>query len=184
MRVRFIRIIAFIVFVIILGVGYNFFTVNFSGEGKATPEEALPDDAEYEWIVGLVADKEHHYFYLSNGNYIGTEVVTKNFKGWSSEQGAYASLPKSLEDNQIATAISDEKILFGLLKPNGKVEVTVNNQPTKRISLTSLPKEVVELYQVQGYEIWYIELTNLDQAKHYSIKVLNEHNTVIDELSI
>ncbi|KGR74848.1 hypothetical protein [Ureibacillus sinduriensis] len=184
MRKRIIRILVFPFILICLGVGYNLFLVHFSGEGKATPEEALPQDARYEWIEGPKSEKEHRYFFLSSGNQFGTEVVERNFKGWSSSNGTSTKLPKSLEENEIAGAYSDGKILFGLFKPNGEVKVTVNNDSTKRIDLSSISAEFKRTYPIAGYEIWYIDLADLNDQKNYLIKVLDENETVINELSI
>ncbi|MFC7686942.1 hypothetical protein [Ureibacillus sp. GCM10028918] len=178
------RILVFIIIIVGLGVGYNFFLVHFSGEGKATPEEALQQDGNYEWVEGPNSEKEQRYFFLSDGNYFGTEVVTKNFKGWSSGVGTTSPLPKALEDNVINVAYSDSKILFGMIKPDGEVKVTVNNYSTKRIPLTSFSNEVLEKYNVEGYEIWYIELSRLQDPKNYLIQVLDENDSLINELSI
>ena len=184
MKRRFKRVIAFAVFIIVLGVGYNFFAVHFSGDGKDSPQEALPADANYEWIAGPKSDREERYFYLFNGDSIGTINVTKNFKGWSSGTGTSSPLPKLLEENQVNAAYSDNEILFGLLKPDGEVKVTVNGQKTERITLTSLSKEIVELYNIKGYEIWYIDLSRLNESKNYLIKVLDKNNSLVNELSI
>lgn len=183
MRKRFNRIIIFVIIVIALAVGYNFVSVHFTGEGKDSPEQALPVDAKYEWIEGPKSNKEERYFFLSNGNYFGTEAVTKNFKGWSSGPGTSSLIPKPLEENKINAAYSDGEILFGLIKPNGEVRVTVNDQTTERIPLNTLSKEEVELYDVEGYEIWYIDLSKLD-SKNYLIQVLDKSNSIVNELSI
>lgn len=185
MRRRFTRIIAFVAFVILLGTGYHFISVNFSGAGKDSPVEALPADAAYEWIEGPKSEKEQHYFFLSNGNYFGTAVVTENFKGWDlGGTRTSTRLPKQLDSNEINAAYSDGEILFGLLKPDGEVRVTVNKEIAGRIPLTSISKEAVELYNVEGYEIWYIDLAKLDDSKNYLIQLLDENNSLINELSI
>ena len=184
MRGRFIRIIIFISLVILLGAGYKFISVHFAGDGKGSPEEALPQDDKYEWIAGPKSEKEQRYFFLLNSNKFGTQVVIENLKGWSQGVRSSSPLPKSLEENTINAAISDSEILFGLIKPSREVEVTVNGQPTKRIPLNSLSKEVSEKYNVEGYEIWYIDLSKLNDSNNYLIKVLDENNSILDELSI
>ena len=185
MRSRFTRIIIFVVIVIGLGVGYNFFYHHFSGEGKDSPVLALPTDAQYEWIEGPKNEKEVRYFFLSNGNYFGTEVVSENFKGWRIEgPGSSSKLPNPLEENKIMAANSDGEILFGLIKPNGEVKVTVNDQTAERIPLANLSKEAVGLYRVEGYEIWYIDLSELEDSKNYLIQILDENNSLVNELSI
>lgn len=184
MRKRIIRILVFAFILICLGVGYNLYSVHFSGDGKATPEEALPQDARFEWVEGPKSEKEHRYFFLSSDNQFGTEVVTRNFKGWSSSNGTSTPLPKSLEENEIAGAYSDSKILFGLFKPLGEVKVTVNNQSTKRIAISSLSAEIKKSSNIAGYEIWYIDLSELNDRKNYLIQILDENDTLINALSI
>ncbi|WP_137728800.1 hypothetical protein [Lysinibacillus sp. SGAir0095] len=184
MRRRFTRIIVFAILIIGLGVGYNFISNLFSGDGKDSPEEALPQDASYVWIEGPKSKKEQRFFFLSNGNYFGTQIVTENFKGWSTGQSTASPLVKAIEENTINAAFSDSKILFGLIKPNGKVKVTVNEQVTKRIPFNTLSKEAIKNYNVQGYEIWYIDLSELAQPKKYRIQVLDENNSLINELLI
>lgn len=184
MRKRFTRIFIFAIFVIGLGVGYNLFLVHFSGEGKATPEEALPDNENYQWIEGPKSEKEQRYFFLTKEGYFGTDLVTNNFKGWSSGVDISTPLPKPLEDNVINGAYSDSKILFGLIKPNGEVKVTVNKHSTKRIPLNSLSEEVEKKYNVEGYEIWYIDLAKINHPKNFLIQVLDENDSLMNELSI
>lgn len=183
MRNRLIRIILFAAVVFLLAMIFQFFILNFSGEGYKTAEEALPTDANYEWIEGPKSDKEHRYFFLSNSKYFGTGVVTKNFKGWSSGQGAYAPLPKPLKENEITSAFSGGEIIFGLIKRNGEVEVTVNGEKTSFIEL-AIEKEVMELYQVEGYSIWYVDLDKMEDTEHFHIQVMNHSGEVISELSI
>ncbi|MDN4492473.1 hypothetical protein [Ureibacillus aquaedulcis] len=184
MRRRMIRTLVIVSILVILGVGYSFFSVHFSGDGKETPEEALPSDANYEWIVGPKSEKEQRYFFLSNGDTFGTEVISKNFKGWSSGDGTSTPLPKPLEDNTINAGYSDSNILFGLIKPNGDVKITVNNHPAEQIPLTSLSAEIAENYNVAGYEIWYIDLSALNDSKNYVIRVLDKNDSLLSELSI
>ncbi|MCM3388373.1 hypothetical protein [Ureibacillus chungkukjangi] len=183
-RGRFTRVLIFTVIVIGLAVGYNFVSVHFSGDGKSSPEEALPQDSNYEWIEGPRSEKEVRYFFLYNSGNFGTQVVTKNFKGWSLGSRTSSPLPKVLDENKIATAYSDSEVLFGLIKPGGEVEVTVNGKGTKRIPLTSLSKEVLDRLNVAGYEIWYIDLSELTDSKKFLIKVLDENNSLLNELSI
>ena len=184
MRNRFTRIALFVVFVVILGYLFNFLFVQFSGDGKDSPEEALPTDADYEWIEGPKTEKEHRYFFLSNSNYFGTGVVTKNLKGWSAGKGAYAQLPNPLDENTITSAHSDNKILYGLIKPKGKITVKVNGEKADLVDFSSLDEEVLQLYNVKGYFIWYIDLSELADQENYTIQVVDETNNVLNELSI
>ncbi|TSI05258.1 hypothetical protein [Lysinibacillus sp. BW-2-10] len=184
MRSRFTRILLFAVLVIVIGYLFNAYFVHFTGDGKDSPEKALPKDADYEWIEGPKSDKEHRYFFLSNGNYFGTGMVTKNLKGWSAGDGVYAELPKSLDDNTIKSAHSDRKILYGLIKPKGKMKVLVNDKEAQLIELTTLSKDVIDLYKVEGYSIWYIDLSNLDDTEKFTIQVVDEKDKVVSELVI
>lgn len=183
MRNRFIRIVLYGVVVFLLAFIFQFFTTNFSGDGYKTAEEALPTDADYEWIEGPKDEKEHRYFFLSNGKYFGTGVVKKNFKGWKSGEGAFAPLPEPLKTNEITSAYSDGVILFGLIKRNGEVEVTVNGKNASFIEL-SIEKETIDLYKVEGYSIWYIDLEQLEDKEHFKIKVVNKEGEVMNELKI
>ncbi len=184
MRSRFRRIIYLIAVVFIIGYLFNLYFVHFTGDGKDTPEEALPTDAQYEWIEGPKTDKEQRYFFLSNGNYFGTGVVIKNLKGWTAGDGAYSPLPNPLEENKITAAHSDGQILFGLIKPNGNVKVKINDVKAKMIDLTTLSEEVLNQYKVEGYYIWYVERVKLEEEVHYNIEVLDDHDNVLSELSI
>lgn len=160
-------------------------TAQFSGDGFKTPEEALPKDADYVWIEGPKTKKEHRYFFLSDGRYFGTGVVKKNLKGWTSGKGAYAKLPDPLKENEITSAYSDQKILFGLIKRNGYVIVTVNGEKASFIELSKqLPKETLDDYQVNGYSLWYVDLKKLENHEHFHIEVFNEEGQTISELSI
>lgn len=170
--------------VVVLAFVFNLYFEQFTGDGKNTPKEALPQDADYEWIEGPKSEKEQRYFFLSNGNYFGTGVITKNLKGWSAGDGSYSQLPNPLEENTIVAAYSDSKILYGLIKPRGDIHVTVNGQQADFVELNSLSKEVMSLYDVEGYSIWYLELSELENTEHYSIKVLDEKNSIISDLSI
>ncbi|MFJ8235948.1 hypothetical protein ACIQ34_09410 [Ureibacillus sp. NPDC094379] len=184
MRKRFIRVILFIVLVLLLSYLVNLYFVEFTGDGKDIPEEALPTDQQYEWIKGANTEKEHRYFFISNGQNFGTSLVTKNIKGWNSEEGATAKVPKNLESNTIKSALSDQKILFGLIKQEGKIYVNINGKPASLIELSNLSEDVLDLYEVKGYSIWYIDLEQLDDNESYSIQVLDQHKKVINELSI
>ena len=184
MRKRFTRVIVFINLLLLLGVGFNFVAINFSGDGKTSPEEALPDDANYIWIDGPKNEREQRYFFLLNSHQFGTQVVSKNLQGWSTGNRISSSLPNPLAENTLTAAYSDSEILFGLIKPSGNVKVMVNGHPTKRIALISLSKEVTEKYEVEGYEIWYIDLSQLTDINTYLIKVLDENNSLLNELSI
>lgn len=77
MRNRLTRILLFAGLVIVLAFIFNISLTAFTGDGKDTPEEALPTDANYEWIEGPKSDKEQRYFFLSNGQYFGTGYVKK-----------------------------------------------------------------------------------------------------------
>jgi len=184
MRKRFIRVILFILLVLVLGYLVNLYFVEFTGAGKDTPEEALPTDQEYEWIKGPNTEKEQRYFFLSNGQNFGTTLVKKNVKGWSIEEEVTAKVPKKLESNTIVSALSDEKILFGLIKQEGTIDVNINGKPASLIGLSNLTEDVLDLYDVKGYAIWYIDLEQLEDIESYSIQVLDEHKKVISELSI
>lgn len=184
MKKRFIRIFLIFAAMMLFGYGYYFYITEFTGDGKDTAKGALPTDAEYEWIEGPQSEKEHRYFFLSNGNFFGTGVVVKNLKGWTSGEGAYSPLPDPLDFNAVEAAYSDGEILFGLIKPNGKISVSVNDEEAERISLDGLSPEKLAIYNVQGYEIWYIDLAKVDNSENYIIKVLDQDNSVLDELAI
>lgn len=170
--------------VILLAFLFQQFAIHFSGDGFDKPEEALPKDGEYEWIEGPKSEKEQRYFFLSNGNDFGTVVVKKNMKGWTRGELVSGQLPDSLEENKISSAYSDEKILFGLINRKGKAEVEVNGKKADFIELSSLPKDTLELYGVDGYSIWYVDLENLKETEHFHIKVKDEKGEITSELSI
>lgn len=176
--------ILYAVAVLLLAFIFKFFVFNFSGDVFDTPEEALPKDADYVWIEGPKSEKEQRYFFLSNGNYFGTGVVQKSLKGWKSGEGAYAKLPNLLKENEINAAYSDGKIIFGLIKPLGDVEVKVNGEQASFTELASLSKETVELYGVKDYLIWHLDLEKLKNSEHFTIQVLNKKGETISELKI
>lgn len=178
------RIMLFAAVVILLAFLFQQFAIHFSGDGFDKPEEALPKDGEYEWIEGPKSEKEQRYFFLSNGNDFGTVVVKKNMKGWTRGELVSGQLPDSLEENKISSAYSDEKILFGLINRKGKAEVEVNGKKADFIELSSLPKDTLELYGVDGYSIWYVDLENLKETEHFHIKVKDEKGEITSELSI
>ncbi len=184
MRKRVTRIFLFIIVVIALAYLFHFYFTHIEGDRKNTPEEALPTDQQYVWIEGPKTDKEHRYFFLSNGNYFGTGTVTKNLTGWSSEDGVYSKLPNTLVENNISQAYSDSKILYGLIKPMGDIKVTVNGVETEILHLNHLANDIVNLYNVEGYFIWFIDLSQLDNKETYTIKVLNTNDEVLNELVI
>ncbi|MEJ9280770.1 hypothetical protein [Ureibacillus thermosphaericus] len=184
MRSRFTRAVLFAALIIMLAFLFQQITIQFSGEGFDTPQEALPKDAEYEWIEGPKTEKEHRYFFLSNGNYFGTGVVKKNLKGWSSGNGVYAKLPKRLNENEITSAHSDGKILYGLINKEGQVEVIVNGEKATLLNLSTLPKETIDLYKVNDYFIWYVDLEKLQDSEHFHIVIKNDKDEILSELSI
>ncbi|MEK9198338.1 MULTISPECIES: hypothetical protein [Bacillales] len=184
MRNRLTRILLFAGLVIVLAFIFNISLTAFTGDGKDTPEEALPTDANYEWIEGPKSDKEQRYFFLSNGQYFGTGYVEKNLKGWSAGEGTYSKLPNALTENTITSAHSDSKILFGLIKPKGNIQISVNNKHAKLIQLDFLSDDILSTYNVEGYAIWYIDLEEIDNAKSFTIKVLGENDSVLNALSI
>lgn len=184
MRDRLTRIVLFALFVVVIGFVFNFFLDNFSGDGKSTPEEALPTDEEYIWIEAEKSDKEHRYFFLSNGNYFGTGTVIKKADGWKTGSSAYTPLPEPLAVNDITAASSDEEILFGLIKPEGNIEVTVNKEKAKFIQLDQLSQSDIKQYDIKDYVIWYINLSDLKDTNNYEIQVLSEEGEVINSLSI
>lgn len=184
MRSRFTRLIFFVAAVILIGYLCNLYFVYFTGDGKDTPQEALPTDAQYEWIEGPKSDKEQRYFFLADGNYFGTGTVIKNLKGWSEGDGSFSPLPSPLEKNKITAAYSDSEILFGLIKPDGNIKISVNEEQAELINFTTLSDEVIKQYQVEGYYIWYIELSKLEQNETYHIEVLDNKDTVLSELTI
>ncbi|NLY79064.1 MAG: hypothetical protein GX072_03935 [Lysinibacillus sp.] len=184
MKNRFVRVFLYVAVIFLLAFIFQYFTVNFSGEGFQTPEEALPKDAEYVWIEGPKREKEHRYFFLSNGNYFGTGVVEKNFKGWKSGEGAYAKLPNPLKDNEITSAYSDGYIIFGLIKQKGEVVVTVNDVKANIIELSTIPKETRSMYKIEDYSIWYVDLEKLEDKEHFNIKVQKNDGEILSELSI
>jgi len=184
MRRRLARIALIAIIVFGLGFGVNFYLNNYTGDGKGTPEEVLPVDRDYVWIDGPISEKAQRYFFFADGKYFGTALLTKNYKGWSDELSTSSLLPSTLAENKIAAAYSDSEILFGLIKASGEVKVTVNNHESKRIPLAELSKVAVELYNVQGYEIWYVDLAKLKEPKSYLIKVLDKNDSLLNELSI
>lgn len=169
---------------VIIGMGFlfNLYFEHFSGDGKKTPEEALPTDHEYVWIKGPQTEKVHRYFFLSDGNYFGTGVVSKNLKGWSAGKGVYATLPKQLPENELTSAHSDNKIIYGLIKLNGDVYLKVNGVDAMFIHFTDLSQETVELYGISGYSIWYVDLEKLQDTEKYTIQLFNEQDEIISEL--
>lgn len=184
MRSRFTRIIYFVAAILLLGYLFNLYFVHFSGDGKDSPQEALPTDADYEWIEGPKTEKEQRYFFLSNGNYFGTGVIIKNLKGWSEGDGSYSPLPDPLDENKITAAYSDSKILFGLIKPNGEVKIKVNEKYADMIDLSTLSEDVLKLYKVEGYYIWFIERSKLEENNHFNIKVLDDDGNILSDLTI
>ena len=184
MRNRIFRILGFMVLIGVLAYSFNFYLENFTGEGKETPQEALPTDADYEWIEGPKSEKEQRYFFLSNGNYFGTGTVTKNVKGWRQGESAYAKVPRPLAYNQITSAYSDSQILFGVIKRKGNVTITINDKQASFIELTSLSEDIIEVYGMKDYSIWYIELDELEEKESFQLKVMDEKNNIISELMI
>lgn len=184
MRKRATRIVLFAGAVIALAFLFNFYFTNIEGDGKKTPEEALPTDQQYEWIEGPKTEKEHRYFFLSNGAYFGTGLVTKNLTGWSSGDGVHAKLHSPIELNEITAAYSDNKIIYGLIKPDGEIDVTVNGVQAELIDLNTLSDDVVNLYGVEGYLIWYVDYSDLENQEEFIIQVINSNGEVLNELKI
>lgn len=184
MRSSAIRIPLLFLVVMLIGFLFYQYITNYSGDGKDTPEEALPTDHDYEWIAGPKTDTVARYFFLSDGNYFGTGVVEKNKKGWTSGHGASSEIPKPLEDNQIKSAYSDEKIIFGIIKKTQNITVKVNNKEAELLSLDTLSKDIIEKYGVEDCYIWYVDLNQLKDKESFSIHVLDENNNLISELTI
>lgn len=184
LRNKLTRLLLFPIVVVLLGFLFYQYSIHFSGEGKDTPEEALPTDEKYEWIKGPKSENEQRYFFLANGNYFGTGIVSKNLKGWSSGEGYYTKIPRSLEDNKITSAFSDKEILFGLIKKKGPIKVLVNEKEAEFVELSSLPEDVLSLYDVKGCTIWYIHLDILKEKKNFIIKVIDDEGNKLNELSI
>ncbi|MBD8027930.1 hypothetical protein H9636_14860 [Ureibacillus sp. Re31] len=184
MRNRLTRILLFAGLVIVLAFIFNLSLTQFTGDGKDSPQEALPTDADYEWIDGPKSEKLQRYFFLSNGQYFGTGIVEKNLKGWNAGEGTYSKLPHELAENIIPSAHSDSKILYGLVKPKGDIQITVNNKPAKLIQLNNLSNKIISSYNIEGYAIWYIDLADIEFAESYTIKVLGDNHSVLNELTI
>jgi len=183
LKKRVVRILLIVLAIIVLAFLINQYFIHFDGEGKKSAEDALPTDQQYEWIKGPKTDNEQRYFYLSNGNYFGTSIVTKNLRGWSLGEGVQSNLPSPLEFNKIAAAYSDSKILFGLIKPDGKVRVTVNDVDAELMQM-DLNVDVVDLYNVEGYCIWYVDLSKVKAKKEYIIKIIDSNEDTLYELKI
>jgi len=179
-----IRIVLFALVVIGLAFLFNLYFTHFDGDGKKTPKEALPTDQQYEWIEGPKTENEQRYFFLSNKEYFGTGTVTKNFSGWSSNDGAYAKLPTPLSDNVIKQAYSDQQIIYGIFKPSGEVIVTVNGEKAEFIDLNQLPEDILQLYKVKDYVIWYVDYSKLQNTKEFHIKIMDSNNKLLHELII
>ena len=162
----------------------NQYFIHFTGDGKKTPEEALPTDNQYEWIDGPKTENEQRFFFLSNKKYFGTSVVTKNLKGWSAHERVSASLPNPLEENKVTQAFSDQKIIYGLVKLSGEVKVDVNGVTAELIDLNSLSEDVLSIYNVNDYSIWYVQFSHLENHENFTIKLINSNNETISELSI
>lgn len=170
--------------VIGLGLLFSLYLKYFSGDGMKTPEEALPTDHEYVWIKGPQTENVHRYFYLSNGKFFGTGIVTKNFKGWNTGHGVYALVPKELPYNQLTAAHSDNKIIYGFVKKDGDMHIRVNTVEATFIELTELSEETIDLYGVHGYSIWYVDFEKLEDTESFTIQLLNDQNKIISELNI
>lgn len=183
MRSTFIRLPLLFAVVMLVGFLFYQYIMNFTGDGKDSPEEALPTDHDYEWIEGPNSEDEVRYFFLADDNYFGTGIVRKNLKGWTSGNGAYSKLPK-LEDNKINSAYSDQKILFGIVRKTEDIKVVVNNEKAKLLSLDSLSKDILEKYEVENCYIWYIPIDELKEKETYIIHVLGENDNIISELII
>lgn len=108
----------------------------------------------------------------------------KNLKGWSEGDGSYSPLPDPLDENKITAAYSDSKILFGLIKPNGEVKIKVNEKYADMIDLSTLSEDVLKLYKVEGYYIWFIERSKLEENNHFNIKVLDDDGNILSDLTI
>lgn len=184
MRKRATRIVLFAGAVIALAFLFNFYFTNIEGDVKKTPEEALPTDEHYEWIEGPKTENEHRYFFLSNGAYFGTGLVTKNLTGWSSSEVVHATLPNTLELNEISAAYSDNKIIYGFIKPDIEIDVRVNGVEAGLIDLRNLSEDVVNLYGVEGYLIWYVDYSELENREEFIIQVIDSDGEVLNELKI
>ena len=185
MRNRLTRMVLFVLAVMIIGYGFYFYLENFASKGEATPEEALPTDAEYVWIEAEKNKKEQRYFFLSNGNYFGTGTVVKTMNGWKTGSSAYSNLPNPLVANKISSASSDGEILYGFVKPKGNIKILVNESEAKILSLQNLSESDIQLYDIKGYAIWYISLSQIEETKNYDIQVIDEENNrVIHTLSL
>jgi len=160
------------------------FNIHFSGEGKKTPEEALPTDADYEWIEGPKEKNSQRYFFLSNDKYFGTGIVKKNLKGWTASGGVSGIIPKQMEDNTINAALSDGELLFGMIQLKGDAKVFVNDEQANIVELTSLSDEVIEMYSVSNYSIWYVDLNTLHDSDQFFIQVVNQDGEILSEIFI
>lgn len=178
------RIGLFAIIVIVLSFLFNQYFVHFSGDSKSSPEEALPTDHDYIWINGPKTDTVHRYFFLADGNYFGTGVVTKNLAGWSSGDGVFSEIPNSLNENEIKAAHSDNQILFGLIKPKGNIEVNINGETATLIELSTVSEELLNLYGIEGYKIWFIDLSLIEDKNHFKIRIISEQDNILNELSI
>lgn len=177
-----IRVTLLAIILIAIAFLVNQYFIHFSGDGKETPEEALPINEQFEWIEGPKTENEQRYFYLSNRKYFGTSVVTKNLKGWSSGKQVSSSLHNPLEPNQITQAFSDQKIIYGLVNLSGQAHVTVNGVTAEIIELYSLSEEVLSLYNVKDCFIWYVDLSHLENREKFTIKLINSNNEILSEL--
>nr|WP_106779007.1 hypothetical protein [Lysinibacillus timonensis] len=184
MRKRFTRIFVFVIIVLVLAFLINQYFIHFDGDGKRTPEEALPTDQNYVWIEGSQSEDEYRYFFLSDGHYVGTNKVTKNLSGWSLSEGHFGKIPNPLEENKIIAAYSDHQILYGLIKPKGQIHITVNEEAVELVDLTSVSEEILKLYGVSGYSIWYIDLSKLEDTDQFVIEIRDSNNNLLNELTI
>lgn len=123
------------------------------------PQEALfAIDNDLLLIPGYKLNGKALFFFIKNGNGLGTAYVKKSFFGWKAGALTWSPMDSDREYEKLnGSRGHGENLMYGLIRHGDERLVQINEERATILDLAMLPTKEIEKFRLEGLYIWYLE---------------------------
>ncbi|MFY3790392.1 aspartyl-tRNA synthetase [Ureibacillus sp. MALMAid1270] len=149
-------IIPVIIFIISITVIWGVFE---KLQSYAEPQEAiLAIENDLVLIPGYKLNDKALFFFIKDGNSIGSTYVYEGLFGWKADVLTWGSMDQERNYERLnGYKGHGENLVYGLIRHGHERKILIGENEARILDLAMLPSNEVEKYNLEGLSIWYFE---------------------------
>ncbi|SOC43206.1 aspartyl-tRNA synthetase [Ureibacillus acetophenoni] len=150
------KLIPVLIFVISISVIWGVFEKLQSYD---EPQEAIfAIEEDLVLIPGYKLNNKALFFFIKDGNSLGSTYVNEGFFGWKTDMLAWSSMAIDRDYERLSGYKGHgDYLIYGLIRHGHEREIRVGESEARILDLAMLPPNEVEKNQLEGLYLWYFE---------------------------